>query len=91
MVQLQTVSIVPDTEATEYDLYVATLGPKYLRMDSFFTRAAMAPAMKKRGGGTRQVSTCWARYSRTATSPLFRASNKIFDLSIATEFQLFLK
>jgi hypothetical protein len=59
IVQLQTASIPPETEAIEYDIYFFVLTPKYLKTLSFDMNAEIAPAMKK--AGIRQVNTCSER------------------------------
>jgi hypothetical protein len=48
-------------------MYFLVCGPKYLRMASFLTKAAMAPAMKK--AGMRQVRVCSDMYSIRPSIP----------------------
>ncbi len=52
--------MVPDTEATPYDMTFLALAPRYFITAAWETNTDMAPAMKK--AGTRQSSACSCAY-----------------------------
>ena len=56
IVQLQTASMVPETEATRYAFHFAAVGPRYLATVPWPIKTAITPAIKK--AGIRQSRTC---------------------------------
>ncbi len=56
-----TASIVPEIDATEYEIHFLALHPKYFNTAFCEINIAMAPAMKK--AGIKQNSTCSLAYS----------------------------
>jgi hypothetical protein len=54
-VQLHTASMVPDTAATEYEIYFGASAPKSFNTDSLENSDAIAPA--KKNAGTKHMRT----------------------------------
>ena len=54
-VQLHTASMVPDTAATEYEIYFGASAPKNFNTDSLENNEAIAPA--KKNAGTKHIRT----------------------------------
>ena len=62
-VQEQTARMVPDTEATPYDMTFFAPAPRYFITAAWETNTDMAPAIKK--AGTKHSSTCSCAYHLT--------------------------